>query len=59
MAKEVQPTKIVSLAERVLVGRLIGHREEFRGDDFTAVLYMSESIGFWVSTRLSWHVHDR
>lgn len=42
MTKEVQPTEIVRLAKWVLIGRLIGDGEEFRGDDFTAVLYMSK-----------------
>ncbi len=38
IAQQVKPAEVVGLAERVLVWRLVGHGEEFRGDDFVAVL---------------------
>lgn len=52
-AEEVEPSEVVGLAEWVLVRRLVGDGEEFRGDDFVAVLY-----GVGVSTMVSWQVRE-
>ena len=41
VAEQAEPLEVVGFAERVLVRRVVGDGEEFRGDDFVAVLHAS------------------
>jgi hypothetical protein len=43
-AEQVEPSEVVCLTQRVLIGRLIGYWEEFGCHDFVAVLQMSVQI---------------
>ena len=44
-AQQVEPSEIICLAEGILVRRLVGDGEEFRGNDLAAILYFQKKPG--------------
>ena len=43
VAEKVEPSEVVRLAERILIGWMIGYGEEFGSDDLAAVLWYTVS----------------
>jgi hypothetical protein len=60
VAQEVESSKIVSLTQRILARTLIRNGEEFRGDDFAAVLDIPISMNPSRTVGVSaWNLHDK